>query len=116
MRYHAIALSSDICEDHHEDGFGKSTGCGYGNQAIGQTFDDMPSMLQHLANTFGLSGNEADYLVEPGVLHTTRMVADHSQAQNGGWFEPTEEEIASWQAGRLMLYSEHVAVRVLELN
>jgi len=114
MSVHLVSLSSDICEDHFEEGEGKSTGCGYTNEKIGQTFDTFEQMLAYLGKTYGLSANVADYGGEcckgHRQLHYSKTVANHSDAQNGGWFEPTEEELARWRAGALMLYSEDYVI------
>jgi len=111
MTVHLVCLSSDICEDDFEKGEGKSTGCGYANEKIGQSFDTFPQMLAYLEKTYGLSANEADYGVEGTTgsrqLHYSKTVADHSEEQNGGWFEPTEEELVRWRADALKLYSEN---------
>lgn len=118
MSYHLVSLSSEINEDHFESGDGASTGCGYQGEKIGKTFETFPEMLAYLASHYGLSANEADYNVdnEKGrrQLHYSKTVADHSQAQNGGWFEPTAAELEQWRAGTLQLYSEDYVINWLE--
>lgn len=41
------------------------------------------------------------------------MVADHSEEQNGGWMEPTDEEMKAWQKGNLKLYTEDFSIELL---
>lgn len=114
MSVHLVSISSDIYEDDFEKGEGKATGCGYDAEKIGKTFDTFPQMLAYLEKTYGLSANEADYGVNcvngERHLHYSKTVANHSEAQNGGWFEPTQEELARWRAGALMLYSEDYVI------
>lgn len=111
MKIHLVALSSDICEDDFTEGEGAETGCGYGNEKIGQTFTDMPEMLKYLAGHYGLSENLSDYEQLAGELQTSKPVANHADQQNGGWFDPTEEEFAKWRLGELKLYTEHYVIR-----
>lgn len=113
LKYHLVALSSDIVEDDFEAGEGVSTGCGYNRELIGQTFDSLKAMIAYLASCFGLSEDPSDYGVEGNRLCTSKMVADHSNAQNGGWFEPTEEEKKSWRRGNTRLYSENFSIHFL---
>lgn len=109
--FHLVGLTSDICEDNFEEGEGASTGCGL-RLAIGKTFATFPDMLKYLAGTYGLSASKNDYNDEGnGTLETSRAVANHSNAQNGGWFEPTEEEYAQWRAGKLKLYVENFDIK-----
>lgn len=114
MTIHLISLTSDICEDHPENGAGASTGCGYQGEKIGETFATFPEMLVYLERNYGLSSNEADYEVDcterSRKLYYSKTVANHSEAQNGGWFEATEEELAQWRAGTLKLYSEDYVI------
>lgn len=116
MKFHVIAISSDICADDPEEGEGESTGCGYNNEPIGKTFDDLPSIISHLSTTYGLSANEVDYDRTASFLRTSKSVADHSQAQNGGWFDPTPEEFEAWRLGRMKLYSENFHIRYFAYN
>lgn len=106
MKVHLVKLSSDIVEDHYELGAGKSTGCGYSNEPVGKTFESFEAMLKYLADYYGLSSDANDYENEGSKLYTSKTVANHSEAQNGGWFEPTEAELEAWSNGELMLYSE----------
>lgn len=113
MAIHLVDMTSDIVEDSCEEGEGNSTGCGYAGQPLGRTFPTIPAAIQHLASYYGLPANEADYTIEEGLLQTSRMVADHTEAQNGGWMEPTSEEMSAWRAGHLKLYSENYDIRFL---
>lgn len=113
MKYHLISIDSDIGEDSLELGEGDSTGCGLNNEKIGVTFENMPAMLKHLHGHYGLPRDLADYEEENNVLHTSKTVANHSEAQNGGWMEPTEAEYELWQKGELTLYSENFTIRFL---
>lgn len=119
MPVHLVAISSDICEDHPDEGIGASTGCGYNAEKIGKTFETFPEMLTYLEKHYGLSSNEADYDAESTrgrrQLHYSKMVANHSDAQNGGWFEPTAEELVRWRAGALKLYSEESTITWLQV-
>lgn len=110
MKVHLVKLSSDIVEDHYELGAGKSTGCGYSNEPVGKTFESFEAMLKYLADYYGLSSDANDYENEDGKLYTSKTVANHSEAQNGGWFEPTEAELEAWTNGELMLYSEDYVI------
>lgn len=110
-KIHLVALSSDILEDDFEEGIKDSTGCGLVNQPIGQTFDTIKKAIEHLAKFFGLSAEEGDYELDGEELRTSKMVANHCDAQNGGWFEPTPAELAAWRRGEQKLYSEDFVVR-----
>lgn len=114
MNVHLVSISSDICEDSFPDGDGKSTGCGYTDEKIGKTFDTFEDMLVYLEKTYGLSAKVADYggycCKGHRQLYYSKTVANHSDAQNGGWFEPTEEELIRWRNGALMLYSENYTI------
>lgn len=115
-KFHLVGITSDICLDDPEEGEGESTGCGYGGEKIGKTFNSFESMLKYLADHYGLSGDKNDYDdTNAGFLSTDRSVADHSQAQNGGWFEPTEAEYEQWRAGTLKLYVEHFGIEFHEV-
>ncbi len=113
MKYHLVSVSSDICEDDYEEGEGASTGCGLGALQVGRTFDTFQQMLQYLASYFGLPNDEPGYHVEGNTLHTSKTVADHSNAQNGGWFDPTEAELKDWKEGKIKLYSENFLIKFL---
>jgi hypothetical protein len=115
-KYHVVSLSSNICEDDYEHGEGKSTGCGYQNQPVGQTFNSFNDMLAHLASYYGLPSNPVDYEHERGELRTSKTVANHSEAQNGGWFEPTTDEFQAWAAGKMKLYLENFQVRYIRCS
>lgn len=113
MRYHAVSITSDIRKDDPAEGEGASTGCGL-DMAIGKTFDTLADMVRFVARQFGLPEAVADWDVEsPDRLCTSKLVANHSEAQNGGWFEPTAAEMAAWRRGTFPLYSENVSVRYL---
>lgn len=114
MTYHLVGLTSDIVEDHAKHGEGKSTGCGYPNEKIGEDFATFESMLKYLSVYYGLSDKAADYNREGNVLETSRTVANHSEAQNGGWMNPTDEEYAQWHAGKIKLYSDNYTIRFHE--
>lgn len=114
MSVHLVSLSSDILEDHFEQGIRGSTCCGYNDEKIGKTFDTFPQMLAYLKKNYGLSANEADYGDESDGqqrwLFYSKTVANHSDAQNGGWFDATEEEKTLWRAGKLKLYAEDYVI------
>lgn len=114
-KLHLVSISSDIIEDHFEDGLLDSTGCGLSNEKIGETFPDMGAMLRYLASHYNLSDKQVDYEVTNSEVKTEKMVADHSQAQNGGWFEPTEQEYADWREGKIKLYSEEFVIKYLQV-
>lgn len=113
-QYHLISIESDIVEDSYEDGEGKSTGCGLSGEKVGKSFPTLEALAKYCHDYHGLPENFADYEREGDTLCTTKQVADHSQAQNGGWMEPTAAEVEKWQKGELMLYSEHFIVKFLE--
>lgn len=114
MAYHLVSLTSDICLDDPEHGEGASTGCGYGHEAIGKSFPTLEELVKYLASVYGLSDNLNDYEQDGQTLRYSKTVADHSQAQNGGWFEPTEAELAAWHAGTMKLYSENFDIDWLD--
>jgi len=107
MRIHLISVDSEIYEDSYEEGEMGFTGCGLYGEHIGKTFPNMDSVLSFLAKEFNLSKNKNDYDIDDRGVTTSRMCADHSNAQNGGWFDPTEEELAMWRKGKLKLYCEN---------
>lgn len=111
MQTHLVALSSHIVEDCFETGEGASTGCGYANEHIGRTFPSFDAMLQYLSDHYGLSADTKDYERGRGELYTSRTVANHSDAQNGGWLEPTGVEYADWRAGKTKLYAENYSIQ-----
>jgi hypothetical protein len=110
MRFHIVSVHSDIYEDSYDDGLGKSTGCGLSDQ-IGKTFNTLEEAFVFLEKHYRLTDLEKDN----GKFRTSLMVADHSEAQNGGWFTPTEKEFADWQEGKIKLYSEEFTVEILNI-
>lgn len=110
MKIHLVDVSSDIVEDSFIEGEGRSTGCGLRNEKIGKSFECMADMLKYLATTYGLSALEKDYNKSPHTLETSRTVANHTAAQNGGWFEATPTELDAWRKGVLLLFSENFTV------
>ncbi|MDD2742044.1 MAG: hypothetical protein PHV02_07215 [Rhodocyclaceae bacterium] len=112
-KYHLVSVLSEIYEDDYENGEGDFTGCGL-NCRIGKTFNTLQEMIAYLAASFGLSENIHDFdAVEKGRLVTSKTVANHCEAQNGGWFEATEKEIKDWAAGKMKLYSENFSFHFL---
>lgn len=109
MPIHLVRISSSICEDSYEEGEGASTGCGLSDERIGKDFKSKKEMLKWLEQNYGLSSNPDHYEFDEvrGVAETDKLVADHSNEQNGGWFEPTKEEKEQWKRGRKKLYNEH---------
>lgn len=116
MGIHLSSLSSDICIDDLEEGIGASTGLGYQNELISKTFDSLEDMVKYLASMYGLSDDLNNYEQDGYILRTSKTVADHSQAQNGGWMEPTEAELAAYQEGKMKLYSDEYEIRWLEVR
>jgi hypothetical protein len=110
MRIHIVSIRSDIYEDSYEEGLGKSTGCGL-SVKIGKTFHTLRGAFNFLERYHSITDLEEDR----GEFHTSNMVADHSEAQNGGWFPPTEEEFADWRKGKIKLYSEEFTVKILRV-
>ena len=116
MSIHLTSLSSDICIDDLEEGIGASTGCGYQNELISKTFDSMEDLVKYLAYMYGLPADLNDYEQVGNILRTSKTVADHSQAQNGGWLVPTEAELAAYAAGEMKLYSDEYEIHWLEVR
>lgn len=114
-KLHLVSISSDIIEDHFEQGLLESTGCGLSDEKIGVSFPDMAAMLSYLASHYNIGDKQVDYEVTSSELYTEKMVADHSQAQNGGWFEPTEQEYADWREGKIKLFSEAFVIKYLHV-
>lgn len=112
MKYHLVSLKSEIYEDDYEQGMGGYTGCGYSSECIALSFETEQDAIKHLASSYGLSEELSDYEWDhvAGTIATAKMVADHSNAQNGGWFEPTEEERERWVRGEQKLYTEEFTV------
>jgi len=115
-KIHVVSISSDIHEDSYEQGEGKHVaGVGLHNERIGKTFNSAKEMCKWLASHYGLSEKPMDYSLDEDneAIQTDRMVADHSDKQNGGWMEPTDEETALWKKGKMTLYNEHYFIAIL---
>ena len=109
---HVERLICDIYEDHPEDGVGNHTGAGM-TDPVGKTFANLDALVAYMASTYGLSEDASHYELDdekPNILRTSRAVANHSEAQNGGWMDPTDEEFAAWNAGKLKLYLEEYRI------
>jgi hypothetical protein len=113
MPIHLIQLSSDIVEDDPEDGLLDSTGCGYCGQAIGRSFDTDEKAIAYLADTYGYSSDIPSWEIRASSMQSSKQVANHSEAQNGGWMVPTEAETQAWLSGKFKLYEELVTVNFL---
>lgn len=111
LKYHLVDVSSEIFEDDYLEGEKDSTGCGLNGQPIGRTFDSIAAAVDYLAEVFGLPEAVTDYGLEPNALVTSKQVANHGEAQNGGWFEPTSDEVLAWKRGEQKLYSEDFIIR-----
>lgn len=110
---HIINFSSDILENSYEDGELRSTGCGYQNEPVGKSFDDMQKAISYLNKTYGMPGDVKDYEIDHSEIFTSMMVADHSAKQNGGWMEPTRQEKELWMQNKFKLYSENFRISFL---
>jgi hypothetical protein len=110
-KFYLERIKSDIIEESFENGELDSTGCGL-NETIGKGFQTFEEMLKHLNKLYNLSTDKNDYEIqeENGILETSKQVANHSEAQNGGWMEPTTKEIEDWKEGRGKLYSEDFTI------
>ena len=114
-------ISSEICEDTYDGGMGKSTCCGLRDTHIGFFFHSFDSAMKYLHDHYGLvlsadgriavEGDDFEFDCDNNIIRWSRMVADHSNEQNGGWFEPTDDEYKAWQKGETMLYTEDFAVK-----
>ena len=113
MPIHLIKMSSDIVEDCFEEGLGDSTGCGYQNQAIGRSFETEASAIAYLASMYGYPSDMSSWEIGRSSMQSAKAVANHSEAQNGGWMEPTQSEIEAWQKGSFKLYKKLVTVNFL---
>ena len=122
--FHCTRVMTEIYEDSFEKGELNSTGCG-ANWAVGRNFPNIPTMLAYLKAHHDLYDELADYhqdkqieddKFERWTLQTTKQVADHSEAQNGGWMEPTKDEYEAWKKGELMLYVEHYIIYYHEVR
>ena len=121
-KIHITTIYTEIHEDDWEHGMGEDTGCG-GTYGVNKTFDTIQDILDYLKNQFDLSDEILDYNLDNNlngdgkwVLQTTCIVADLSDAQNGGWFKPTSAEIESWKKGNLMLYMEDYFITFHEVR
>lgn len=118
-KIHVVRVSSEIYEDSYEEGEGEFTGAGFTDK-VGHTFNSMADLVKYMSAHYGMSEKVSDYstdmLDEDGRIETSRMVADHSDAQNGGWMEPTESEIKKWKRGDLMLYTESFTIYTLRAS
>jgi len=116
-----VKISSEICEDTYDGGMGKSTCCGLRDTDIGILFHSFDSAMKYLHDHYGLVlsadgriaviGDDYEIDHDNNIIRWSKMVADHSNEQNGGWFEPTDDEYKSWQKGETMLYTEDFAVK-----
>ena len=105
QRVYLEHITVDIFEDDYENGVGESTGCGY-SDAIGKSFASIDDANIWLANHYFLDDFEDD----DGRLYTSKMVADHTDAQNGGWMKPTDDEVKAWRKGEMKLYCEDYSI------
>ena len=114
---HLVKISSTIYEDTFKEGFCENTNCGLRNEAIGKSFDSIDSALKHLHDHYKLPVVKENYDIDDGdgLIKTSKMVADHSSHQNGGWFEPTDNEYEAWKKGEKMLYTENFTVEYLSI-
>lgn len=112
-KIHIVRIHSDIMEDSAEHGLGDSTGAGLDNERVGKTFNSIDDAIKYLHDYWGTSSDPDDYEFEDKHLRITKMVADHSEEQNGGWMEPTDEEMKAWQKGNLKLYTEDFSIELL---
>lgn len=113
MQYHLIKIDSDIVEDVYEEGEGASTGAGLDDEKVGRSFPSLAALVRFCHDAYGMPADLVDYEEEGTKLFTSRPAADHSQAQNGGWFEPTDDEYAKWKQGKIKLYLENYTVHYL---
>jgi len=112
---HLVRISSTIYEDSYNEGFGENTNCGLRNEPIGKSFDSIDSALKHLHGYYGLPVGKENYDIDDELIRTSKMVADHSNQQNGGWFEPTDNEYETWKKGKTKLYTENFTVEYLSI-
>lgn len=122
-KMHLTSLTSEIYEDSYEEGEGAYTGAGL-NERLSKTANSLELAIKYL-ETRGLPSRLEDYDIQEDadrdvvILQASRMVADHSDAQNGGWMEPTKKEMELWKKGKMKLYVEHFTVtlhQVAKLN
>jgi len=103
MKFYLESISSTIVEDSYEEGEGLSTGCGLDHTPLDKEFNNIKEMLKYLKEWgVNIKANE----IEGNETVFTRAVANHAEAQNGGWFTPTKDEIKKWKKGDLKLYAE----------
>ena len=114
-RIHLVKISSKIYEDTYNEGFVSFTGCGLRNEPIGKSFDSIDSALKHLHDHYGLPVGKENYDIDDVLIQTSKMVADQSNQQNGGWFEPTDNEYEAWKKGKTKLYTEDFYIECLKL-
>ena len=112
---HLVKISSTIYENTFKEGFGENTNCGLRNEPVGRSFDSIESALNHLQDYYKLPVGKENYNIDDGLIKTSKMVADHSSHQNGGWFEPTDSEYEAWKKGETMLYTENFTVEYLSI-
>tara|TARA_B100001093_G_scaffold502594_1_gene555799 strand:+ start:347 stop:820 length:474 start_codon:yes stop_codon:yes gene_type:complete len=114
----------EIYEDSYENGELGRTGAGMNGGAKGRyrSFEDV---INDFSKEYGLSSDPAHWIITFNgarwQLETARQVADHTEAQNGGWMPPTKTEIVEWMQGEYKLYSENWVVycnrlRIIELD
>jgi hypothetical protein len=116
-KFYIERIESDIIEVSFEHGELVSTGCGL-RELIGEGVQTFEDMLKHLNKRYNLSADQNDYEImeEDGLLQTSKQVANHSEAQNGGWMEPTAKEIEDWKEGLGKLYSENYRIRFHKID
>lgn len=107
------AWNCEIYEDDYEKGELGFTGAGMNGGATGR-YRNFEEVIETFSKNYGLSSQSHDWIIHfidgSWQLETSRQVADHSEAQNGGWIEPTKREIEEWKKGEYKLYSENWAI------
>ena len=111
--YHLVSISSNIVEDSYNEGEGKDTGCGLGGERVGRDFETLAEMVEYMHDNWGTSAKVEDYNTEdyPGIIYTDVQVADHGAEQNGGWMEPTKDEVRKWKRGKFPLYNQSFSLK-----
>jgi len=118
------AWNCEIYEDDYEKGELGFTGAGMNGGAKGR-YRSFEEVIETFSKDWGLSSDPTDWIIHfidgRWQLETSRQVADHSEAQNGGWMDPTKKEIAEWKKGEYKLYNEKWLVncsrlRIIELD
>lgn len=111
--YFLESINSFIVEDDFEQGESTTgdTGCGLPHTPIAKHFMTKEAMLEWISRTYGYTGFE-EVIQETPILEmiTSKQVADHGDQQNGGWMEPTPDEIALWKERKLQLFNENVTI------